>query len=127
MKLVYVFLICSLFSCKINQIKNGVSVGKWEYVSGKTNDLTVIKGKYNRFGQEKGVWKYYQNDTLFRKETYYYPFSVDVLYHESGEIKEIGKAFTSSKVWTKYGLWKKFDTDGNLIDTITFINEKTPQ
>lgn len=127
MKWLSVLFICIFISCKINQTKNGVSVGKWKYVSGKANDLTVIKGKYNRFGQEKGVWKYYQNDTLFRKETYYYPYSVDILFHKNGRVKEIGKAYTSNKIWTKYGTWYKFNINSILIDSILFNSEKTPQ
>src|SRR5690554_7625511 len=63
-------LILLFVSCKINRTKNGVPVGKWKYItqSGKNTDRVV--GRYNRFGNEKGKWRYYYNDTLYRFEKY---------------------------------------------------------
>jgi len=117
------FLILFLiFSCKINQKKNGVEVGRWKYVSGTKNEKSIIKGKYDKYGREKGVWKYYNNDTLFRSEKYFYPYSVDVLYHKNGKISQIGKSYTTKKTWTKIGTWYKFNEEEKLIDSITFEN-----
>lgn len=78
-------------------------------------------------GKEKGTWNYYQNDTLFRKEFYFYRYSVDILYHKNGMVKELGIAYTSEKTWTKCGTWLKFNEKCILTDSITFHNEKTPQ
>ena len=116
-----------LLSCKINQTKNGVSVGRWKYLSGTKNERLIVKGRYDKFGREKGIWKYYTNDTLFRKETYFYPYSVDVLYHKNGMVKELGLGYTSAKTWTKIGTWYKYNEMGKLTDSLSFINEKTPQ
>lgn len=118
--LIFVFL---LVSCKINQTKDGVPIGKWVYISGSKNDRMLVKGKYDKFGREKGIWKYYTNDTLFRREIYFYPYSVDILYHKNGLVKELGKAYTSVKIWTKVGTWNKYNENGKLIDSITFVNE----
>lgn len=127
LKYLFVIMLFTIYSCKINQTKNGVPVGKWKYVSGTKHDKSVITGRYNKLGKEKGTWNYYQNDTLFRKEFYFYPYSVDILYHKNGMVKELGKSYTSAKTWTKMGTWLKFNEKGILTDTITFHNEKTPQ
>lgn len=117
------FLILFLvLSCKINQKKNGVEVGKWKYVSGTKTERSLITGRYDKYGQEKGVWKYYNNDTLFRSEKYFYPYSVDVLYHKNGKISQIGKSYTTKKTWTKIGTWYKFNEEQKLTDSITFEN-----
>lgn len=116
------FLLFLVFSCKINQKKNGVEVGRWKYVAGTTTEKSIIKGKYDKYGREKGVWKYYHNDTLFRVEKYFYPYSVDILYHKNGKISEVGKSFTSQKKWTKIGTWYKFNEQEKRTDSITFEN-----
>lgn len=118
-KLVFFFFILFI-SCKINRTENGIPVGKWKYVSGTINDKTVVIGKYDKFGKEKGVWKYYTNDTLFRKEKYYYPYSVDVLFHKNGKISQVGKSITEESRWTKYGTWYRFDEAEQLIDSVTY-------
>jgi len=118
---IYVFLLLFLLlSCKINQKKNGVEVGKWKYVSGTKKHQNIVIGKFDRNGREKGVWKYYLNDTLYRSERYFYPFSVSVLYHKNGAINEVGKSYTTNKSWTKIGTWFTYNEKGNLVDSITF-------
>lgn len=122
MRLLYLLFLCLLFSCKINQKKNGVEVGRWKYVSGTKTEKSLITGKYDKYGQEKGIWKYYNNDTLFRSEKYFYPYSVDVLYHKNGKISQIGKSLTGKKTWTKISTWYKFNEQEKIIDSITFEN-----
>jgi len=116
--LLYILLSLLLFSCSINREKNGVPVGKWKYIS--VGDRTIVKGQYDRKGREKGVWKYYINDTLFRVEKYYYPYSVTVLYHQNGVISEVGKSFTKYSSWSKYGTWYKFNEKEVLADSVQF-------
>lgn len=116
------FLLFLVLSCKINQKKNGVEVGRWKYISGTKTEKSLITGKYNKHGQEKGIWKYYHNDTLFRSEKYFYPYSVDVLYHKNGKISEIGKGYTTKNTCTKIGTWYKFNEQEKLTDSITFEN-----
>ncbi len=120
------FLLCLTVSCKINQKKNGVEVGKWKYISGTKTEKTVVKGKYDKYGREKGVWNYYNNDTLFRSEKYFYPYAVNVLYHKNGKINEVGKSYTTHKTWTKIGTWYYFNENEKLTDSVTFENDKTP-
>lgn len=122
MKIYLFFLLFLILSCKINQKRNGVEVGRWKYVSETKTEKSLITGKYDKNGQEKGVWKYYNNDTLFRSEKYFYPYSVDVLYHKNGKISEVGKSYTTKKTWTKIGVWYKFNEHGKLIDSIAFEN-----
>lgn|SRR5690606_14663447 len=122
MKVYILFFSLLLLSCKINQKRNGVEVGRWKYVSGTKSERLVVVGKYDRKGREKGVWKYYRNDTLFRSERYFYPYSVDVLFHKNGKVSEMGKSFTSQKTWTKTGTWYYFNEHEKLTDSITFEN-----
>ena len=122
MKTSILFFVVFLVSCNINQKKNGVEVGRWKYVSGTKTERNIIKGRYDKYGQEKGIWKYYTNDTLFRSEKYFYPYSVDVLYHKNGKISQIGKSYTTKKTWTKIGTWYTFNEEEKLIDSITFEN-----
>ncbi|UUV21867.1 hypothetical protein [Paenimyroides aestuarii] len=114
-------------SCKINQTKNGLPVGRWKYSTTSKTERSVIKAKYDANGKEKGVWKYYSNDTLTRLEKYYYPYSVDVLYHKNGKISEIGKSFTTKNSWTKVGTWFLFNENEQLIDSITFETQEAVQ
>ncbi len=122
MKIAILFFVVFLVSCKINQKKNGVEVGRWKYVSGTKTEKSIIKRKYDKYGRETGVWKYYNNDTLFRSEKYFYPYSVDVLYHKNGKINQIGKSYTTKKTWTKIGTWYTFNEEEKLTDSITFEN-----
>ncbi|HLV52124.1 MAG TPA: hypothetical protein VKY44_09235 [Flavobacterium sp.] len=113
-------LILLFVSCKINRTKNGVPVGKWKYItqSGKNTDRVV--GRYNRFGNEKGKWRYYYNDTLYRFEKYHYPYCVNVLYHSNGSIAEVGKSVSSHSSWTKYDVWYFFDEKQVLMDSVVY-------
>lgn len=121
MKIILFFLTVVLIcSCKINQKKNGIPVGKWKYVSGTSTEKNSIIAKYDKHGREKGVWKYFNNDTLYRLEKYYYPYSVDVLYHKNGKIYQIGKSFTTKTSWTKIGTWYIFSNQQQLIDSIYY-------
>lgn len=120
MKEVVVIFALLFVSCKINQTKNGVPVGRWKYVTQMGNTTDLVKAKYDRLGNEKGVWNYYNNKKLYRTEKYYYPFCVNVLYHENGNIAEVGKSISSNQSWTKYGTWYVFDTTGMLTDSITY-------
>ena len=118
--LLYIILPLLFFSCRINREKAGVPVGKWRYVSGSENNMTVVNSRYDRKGREKGIWKYYVNDTLFRVEKYYYPYSVTILYNRNGTISEVGKSFTTSSSWSKYGTWYKFSEKGVLSDSVRY-------
>src|SRR5690606_15150978 len=122
MKFIVCIFLLFFVSCKINQKKNGVEVGRWKYISGTTSENSIIVGKYDRKGREKGVWKYYRNDTLFRSERYFYPYSVDVLFHKNGKVSEIGKSFTSQNRWTKTGTWYYYNEYEKLTDSVTFEN-----
>src|SRR5690554_7980694 len=113
-------LILLFVSCKINRTKNCVPVGKWKYItqSGKNTDRVV--GRYGRLGNEKGKWRYYYNDTLYRMEKYYYPYCVNVLYHSNGAIAEVGKSVSSHSSWTKYDVWYFFDEQWTLTDSVFY-------
>lgn len=123
MKFFSLLIIILLVSCKLNKFVYGKPVGRWKYVSGTANERNVVKGKYNKRSEEVGVWKYYQNDTLFRKEKFYFPYSVDKLYHKNGTISDLGIAITRYNRWTKTGTWYYYNEKGILIDSIHFDNE----
>lgn len=127
MKFICVLFICVLFSCKINQTKDGVRVGKWKYVNKDDENWNVVKGRYDKKGNEIGVWKFFYNDTIYRLEKYYYPYCVNVLYHKNGEINRVGKSISAENSWSKYGTWYTFNEEGQLTDTVTYEQTKTPQ
>lgn len=116
-----VFVVIMLFvSCKINQTKNNFPVRKWKYISKSGGNTDFVVAKYNRFSHEKGKWRYYYKDTLYRIEKYYYPFCVNVSYHSNGAIAEIGKSTLSHSSWKKYGVWYFFDENNELADSIVY-------
>jgi|SRR5690606_15215811 len=120
MKFFYLLIIILLASCKLNKLVDGKPVGKWKYISGTADEKNVVKGKYNKLSQEKGVWRYYINDTIYRTEKFYYPYSVDRLYHKNGVVAEMGLAITKNNRWTKTGTWYAYNEKGDLLDSITF-------
>src|SRR5690606_35621686 len=113
-------LILLCVSCKINQIKNGVPVGKWKYISKDHQNIDRIVGRYTRFGNEKGKGRDYKNDTSYRLEKYYYPYCVNVLYDASGSIAEVGKSVSSHSSPRKYDVWYFFDEQWTLTDSVFF-------
>ena len=116
---VLVLILLCVF-CKINQTKNGVPVGKWKYITQSGKNIDRVVGRYDRFGNEKGKWRYYKNDTLYRMEKYYYPYCFNVLYHANGSIAEVGKSVSSHSSWRKYDVWYFFDEQWTLTDSVFF-------
>lgn len=120
MRWLFLLLVLCFVSCKINRKQNNIPYGKWKYITKDGNNVSRIQGKYDRLGNEKGIWRYYHNDTLHRVEKYYYPFCVNVLYNQNGKIYQIGKSVSSNKSWTKYDVWYHYDSKQNLIDSVNY-------
>lgn len=120
-----VFLLC--ISCKINQRKGDFPVGKWIYVTKENGNISRTTGRYNKHGFEKGIWRFYYNDTLYRKEKYRGKICENILYYENGGIAEEGfstqDTLNKGVYWKKIGYWYLYDKAGKLVEIKTYNNK----
>jgi len=118
-----VFALCLLASCKINQTKDGLKTGLWITKDGSGEEGYKSRGRYKK-GHEKGVWKYFYNDTLYQKDKYSGMSARVRFYHPNKKIRASGKTEMdyNGKLahWYYNGDWKYFDVQGKLVKTITY-------
>jgi antitoxin component YwqK of YwqJK toxin-antitoxin module len=117
-------IILTAFSfCKINRTKNGLRTGLWVTESDTTGEGFRSRGRYKK-DKEKGVWKYFYNDTLYQKDRYS-GYSARVrFYYPNKKIQASGKTRMdyNGKLlhWFYNGDWKYFDAQGNLLKIVTY-------
>ncbi len=118
------FVFFLLMSCKINQRKDGLPIGKWVYISKEGNNISRTAGRYNKHGFEKGIWRFYYNDTLYRKEKYRGKICKNTLYYQNGSIAEEGfstqDTLKNGVYWKKTGNWYLYDKTGKLMEIKTY-------
>lgn len=118
-----VFALCLVASCKINQTKGGLRTGLWVTKEGNGEEGYKSRGRYKE-GKEKGVWKYFYNDTLYQKDKYSGNSARVRFYHPNKKIRASGNTLLdyNGKLahWYYNGDWKYFDVQGNLTKTVTF-------
>jgi antitoxin component YwqK of YwqJK toxin-antitoxin module len=131
-------LLLLLISCKtapINQKANKQRVGLW--IEQCEIDTTTYKsiGKYKN-GEPIKKWRYYINNSIYKKETYRKNKCVTTNYHPNGNIESKGKTnqiTTDSKThWFYFGDWNYYDENGKLIsikkyDKGEFVSETKKQ
>lgn len=78
-----IFCICVITSCKSNRIKNNKRVGLWITTDTLDGNVYKSKGKYRK-GTEVKTWKYYKDNTLYKKEVYKDSTSKITFYHDNG-------------------------------------------
>lgn len=126
-------------SCKVNRVVNGNRQGKWFYtieqvenevaeLKSKGQDLPeetirqgyYYKGRYRK-GQERGIWRYFMNGKLIRKEKYRGNTAFTRFYYPNGQVDCEGKTVfdISQKMahWYYSGEWNYFDENGKLVAT----------
>ncbi|MHC5309916.1 hypothetical protein ACYSNM_07560 [Myroides sp. LJL116] len=128
------FSIVVLFlqSCAINQ-KDGIQKkGKWVYQSTLSPDLSeIIKGRYDKKGEQKGTWKTKHNNKLVKKERFIKNKVLIYYYHPNGKIERKGQGFFShigpqSRFYYQ-GIWFLYNTKGELIQTNYYKQGKLEQ
>jgi hypothetical protein len=117
--LFFLFIISTtLFSQgKINRVKNKERQGKWITYHDSTKTIEQT-GRYKN-GNQKGVWKFYdENGKISKKEIYRSRKIKLFYYYPNGKIKKQGKAkyIENEKVlhFYYYGTWYTYDSTGIL-------------
>ena len=112
------FIIFTIYSCKINQKINGLKEGKWISVDKSTTDVYKYIEKYKK-GIEVKTWKTYKNNKLYKKEVYLKDKCLVTFYNENRKIIAKGQTNTENTEkqlhWFYDGEWKHFDNKGKLI------------
>ena len=114
---------CLVASCKVNQTRNGLKTGLWVTKDGNGKAGYKSRGRYRK-DKEKGIWKYFYNDTLYQKDRYSGNNARVRFYHPNKKIRASGKTSMdyNGKLlhWYYNGDWKYFDTKGNLVKVVTY-------
>ncbi len=133
-------LLMSNTACKINQTKNHERVGRWVVKMRHGDQMQIIKENYNSKGFGKGIWKYYLDGKLYKREHYSKKGICYVTnYHPNGKVASTGQTKLEVKPpmihWFYSGDWFYFNENDQLIkvqkyengDLIreTFIKDKT--
>lgn len=147
--LILILFVCGLTatsSCKVNRVVNGYRQGKWIHTPGvPEKEITVLKskgqqlpeglviegyyykGRYRK-GKERGVWRYFMDEKLIRKEKYKGNTAFTRFYHPNGEVDCEGKTVfdTSQKLahWYYSGEWNYFNENGKLVATRVYDKGK---
>ena len=121
--LITVLLLFLVASCKVNQTKDGLKTGLWVSKEGDGQTGYKSRGRYKQ-GREKGVWKYFYNDTLYQKDKYSGNSARVRFYHPNKKISARGNTLMdyNGKLahWYYNGDWKYFDVQGKLVKTVTY-------
>ncbi|HUH33356.1 MAG TPA: hypothetical protein VLZ28_05340 [Daejeonella sp.] len=121
--LLTVFALCLFASCKINQTENGLKTGLWISKDGNGEEGYKSRGRYKK-GKEKGVWKFFYNDTLYQKDRYSGNSARVRYYHPNKKVSARGNTQMDydGKLahWYYTGDWKYFDVKGKLVKTVTY-------
>ncbi|MGX7667499.1 hypothetical protein [Flavobacterium pedocola] len=126
MKIKLAILFCSVLflQCSINKQHKGVKTGKWVFKDTLAGFYSKSKGRYDKMGNEKGVWKQYLDGKLYKKEKYKGPICTTILYYPDGKIKEMGLTRTDETEqyinWYYTGDWFYFDETENLTEVKVF-------
>lgn len=124
-KILFLVLLFTLSSCKINRTKNNERVGKW--VEFDTIDGKIYKtiGRFQN-GLGKGTHRQYVNKKLVRKEKYSDDICKTTYYYENGKIMTEGNTkmiLTDKEIhWFYSGDWKFYNEDGELLGIRTYEN-----
>lgn len=110
--------------CAVNKKRDGVKVGKWVYKDTIGGIASKSKGRYDKIGNEKGVWKQFIDGKLYKKEVYKGVVCTTTFYYPNGKIKEMGLTRTDETqqyiTWYYTGDWFYFDEDENLTEVRVF-------
>ena len=123
-----VFLLVTLFlmSCSkhVNQYKAGKKSGKWVYKN-KTDGYST--GRY-RNGVEKGIWKYFESNKLYRIERHKGNISSVKFYYPNRKISSKGQtrmdANSTEIHWYYYGKWTYYNERGKITEIRTYEKGK---
>jgi antitoxin component YwqK of YwqJK toxin-antitoxin module len=118
----------SILSCKtkINQLQDNLQEGKWVRVD--TLEYPYIsKGRFHK-GKEIGVWRYYNNDKLDRKEKYKKNKCLTKFYYPNGKVMQKGYTKLDDNKeethWYYTGSWHYYDERGELTTIRNFEKGK---
>ena len=118
---VFAITLILLGSCKVNRFKDGLRTGLW--INDNAEDGFKSRGRYKK-DREKGVWKYFYNDTLYQKDKYSGNNARVRLYHRNQKVSARGKTqieFDGKMAhWYYNGDWKYFDPEGKLVRIVTY-------
>ncbi len=119
-KSILLVLILATVSCKTNQTRHKLKVGKWIYADTINNIIYKSVGKYHK-NLEKGTWKSFENRKLVKTEKYENGICFTKAYHQNGQLASEGKTKLSETEteshWYYYDQWKFYDESGKLIET----------
>lgn len=121
--LIAFFALLLVASCKVNQTRDGLKTGLWITKEGDGQSGYKSRGRYKK-DKEKGVWKYFYNDTVYQKDKYSGNSARVRFYHPNKKIRASGRTLMdyNGKLvhWYYNGDWKYFDVQGNLVKTVTY-------
>lgn len=117
-----------LFSCKINQKKNGEKTGRWIYKDNVVDEVIISKGRY-KHDFEIGIWKEYSNQKLISKKRYRKGICYTSDYYSNGKVKARGvsklEIDSTTTHWFLSGEWKFYNENGDYLGS-KFYDKGTP-
>ena len=121
-----------LQSCAINQSDGIQKKGKWVYQYPlEDNQTEISKGRYNKKGEQKGIWKTKINNRLVKKERFIDNKVVIYYYHPNGKLERKGQGFFTQIghiTWFYYqGRWSIYNPKAELIQTNYYQQGKLEQ
>lgn len=117
-KIMFLVLLAIFASCKTNQTRHKLKVGKWIYTDTVNAIWYKSVGKYRK-NIEKGTWKSFENSKLIKTEKYKNGICYTKAYHQNGKLASEGKtklAETESH-WYYFDKWNFYDKSGKLLET----------
>ena len=125
-KIIFIILTIFSLSCKTNQTRNKLKVGRWIY-SDTVNAVCYKQvGRYHK-NIEKGTWKSYEGNILVKTEKYKKEYCLATTFHKNGQIASQGITKLSESEndthWYYFGQWKFYDQAGQLLETKTYKKE----
>jgi hypothetical protein len=125
-KTIFIILTLIFISCKTNQTRNKLKVGRWVYSDTVNNVCYKSFGKYQK-NKEKGTWKSFEGATLVKTEKYKKDYCIATTYHKNGQIASRGTTKIAESEndthWYYYGEWNFYDENGKLLDTKIYEKE----
>ena len=125
LKIVLLLFLFTINSCKVNQTRDKVKIGRWVYSDTVNNVSYKTTGKYKN-GIEKRRWLYYANNKIIKKENYKKDICNVINYHPNGKIASTGKTKLLIKDdlahWFYFDEWLFYDEKGNYMETRTYNN-----
>ncbi len=122
-KIIVLIILLAVVSCKTNQTRNKLKVGKWVFSDTVNNTVYKSIGKYHK-NIEHGTWQSFEGTKLIKTEKYKKGICYTINYHTNGQIASKGKTkLTESATethWYFFDQWRFFDSTGKLIETKFF-------